>query len=209
MNKKVLVINGSSYYKPFKHVGSLVTNPSILDTDPKSVALVVFTGGEDVTPSYYGEKKDPRTYNNPERDAHEKAIFDKAKSLGLPMFGICRGSQFLCAMAGGKLHQHVEGHGGTHGLRIHDGRLIEVNSTHHQMQIPPEGAEVLAWCEPAIWGQGADGRDIECVYYPNINAVGAQYHPEWLHEESDGYKYAVELTNWLLAKQNGDQVIVG
>ena len=37
---------------------------------------ILFTGGSDITPSFYGEKKDPRCGNtNPKRDRLEKEIF--------------------------------------------------------------------------------------------------------------------------------------
>lgn len=53
--------------------------------------LVVFTGGEDVTPSFYGCEKHHTTYNNIERDQFEKEIFDKIDPNKQVCLGICRG----------------------------------------------------------------------------------------------------------------------
>jgi len=206
--KFVLVVNdmcdlGYSYGLPFVSFGKLTTDIKILDESPEDVALVVFTGGADVSPSLYNHEKLPNTWNNPERDEHEVKVFNKVKALGIPMFGICRGSQFLCVMAGGTLVQHVNNHGGQHDMRTHDGRLLKVNSTHHQMQFPPKGAKLLAWCEPprsSVYEgfSGTPEHENECVYYPNIKAIGAQYHPEAMKEHTDGFKYCVELADLLI-----------
>lgn len=200
--KKVLLINDfGSYYSPFEHIGEYINDPKILDRSPENVVLVVFTGGHDVTPSIYGETAHRLTNNSPKRDVQEIEIFKKARNHNIPMFGICRGSQFLCVMAGGKLHQHVNNHGGTqHSIKTVDGRLIDVNSTHHQMQIPPKDAQLLAWASPSLHFD-EDYREAECVDYPSINAVGVQYHPEWLDKDSEAFLYCKELVDNLLQKQ--------
>lgn len=53
--------------------------------------LVCFTGGEDVSPSFYSEKPHIRTYYNNVRDAVERAVFNNCITKELPMVGICRG----------------------------------------------------------------------------------------------------------------------
>lgn len=208
-NNKILVVNdnwdlGSSYSRPFRMFGEAVGDPGVLYRDPDSVRLVVFTGGADVSPHLYGEKMAPRTSSYAQRDMEEVKIFEMAKKLGKPMFGICRGSQFLCVMAGGKLCQHVTGHSGMHDMETNDGRIINVNSTHHQMQLPPPGAKVLAWASPKRSTCYEVNKhpefEYECVYYPNIKAIGTQYHPEAMNEQTEGYQYCVELATWLLAQ---------
>ena len=45
-SKYCLVVNGTSYYSPFEHLGlELATNPNLLTTIPDEIGLVVFTGG--------------------------------------------------------------------------------------------------------------------------------------------------------------------
>lgn len=206
MAKKVLVVNdiadcGASYYEPFQPFGERTTDVELLDRSPEEVALVVFTGGHDVTPALYGEEANPKTGNSPQRDAHEKKIFERARELNKPIAGICRGSQFICAMSGGKLVQHITHHGGLHNLLTDDGRRIQVTSTHHQMQLPPQEAEAIAWADPkrSTCYEGPPGVEYEpdkehdVVWYPHTNALGMQYHPEYMARKSEGFLFSQEL----------------
>jgi len=69
---------------------------------------VVLSGGEDVDPSHYGEERHP-TVNTvpPEHDAFEIGIAKAALEQGVPILGICRGSQVLAVADGGALTQDV------------------------------------------------------------------------------------------------------
>jgi gamma-glutamyl-gamma-aminobutyrate hydrolase PuuD len=100
--------------------------------------IVLFTGGEDVDPSLYDCEKHSTTHSNIRRDLREKAIFEKVRP-DQACIGICRGSQFLCVMNGGKLVQKVGGHAmfGTHEIRSFTRSAnYDITSTHHQMQYP-------------------------------------------------------------------------
>lgn len=96
--------------------------------------LVVFTGGADVTPSLYGEKNVAASCDWL-RDSAEMEVFDFCKFVGMPMFGICRGSQFLHTAMDGKLWQDVTNHCCTHDLiDVESGAVVkDTCSTHHQM----------------------------------------------------------------------------
>ena len=204
--KIVLVVNdskdcGASYYEPFRPFGRYSTNVALLAADPKAVVLVVFTGGADVSPALYGAKANPKTGNWEDRDKMEKKVFEQVRELEIPIAGICRGSQFICAMSGGKLVQHITGHHGSHNVTTDDGRDIQVSSTHHQMQLPPDGAEPIAWAEPKRSDvyEGEPGellepdREHDVVWYPHTKALGMQYHPEFMSEDSEGFLYSQEL----------------
>lgn len=102
----------------------------------KNAELVVFTGGEDVDPSIYNEPRGKFTSSNLERDKIEKIVFDKAKKLKIPMLGICRGSQFLCVMNGGRLVQHQENPNSIHPIKTDKYGTIKITSTHHQAAFP-------------------------------------------------------------------------
>lgn len=159
---------------------------------PNKADLFLFAGGEDVHPYLYGELRGKRTQSNPLRDVHETWAFNFAKKNKIPMLGICRGSQFLTVMAGGTLLQHVDGHQGQHTTFLSNGAVITVTSTHHQMMNP----YVLKDSEYKIIGiakktisQYIDGYnevvplpdnfpEPEIVYYPKINALAIQGHPE-------------------------------
>lgn len=169
---------------------------------PEKVALVVFTGGEDICPEFYGENTGFQTYYNIDRDIHESRMFDIAQEYEIPCVGICRGAQLLCVKAGGSLVQDITGHyGGMHTISTIDDRVIEVNSSHHQMQLPPDDAIVLAVAEPQLSLHYLDGdnehleieNEIEVVYYPEINSIGIQYHPEWLLDSHEAVEYAQEV----------------
>jgi gamma-glutamyl-gamma-aminobutyrate hydrolase PuuD len=128
--KKVYVVGNAKHYADF------ITGVKLVE-DIEKADIVLFTGGEDVDPSLYGCKKHPTTFSNIQRDLEEKEIFEKVKPNQLCL-GVCRGSQWLCVMNGGKLVQNVHNHAmfGTHGIISEDGMVYEITSTHHQMQYP-------------------------------------------------------------------------
>ena len=90
---KVFVVGPAVYYAKFLKNVELVEKQEDAD-------VVLFTGGEDVDPSTYGHRRHPRTYSNILRDEEEIEVFKKIRNDQLA-FGICRGSQFLCAVNGG------------------------------------------------------------------------------------------------------------
>lgn len=129
--KKVFVVG------PAKSYSKWIKNHELTDKIEEA-DIVMFTGGEDVTPSLYGARLHPTTYSNIQRDLAEKSIFEQVRTDQLCV-GICRGSQFLCVMNGGKLVQNVSNHAmfGTHEIfGITRGDKWEITSTHHQMQYP-------------------------------------------------------------------------
>jgi putative glutamine amidotransferase len=65
---------------------------------------IIFTGGEDVVPSYYGKISDSaRCETNPGRDSLEFALIKKAFKLKMPVLGVCRGLQLINVFQGGTL----------------------------------------------------------------------------------------------------------
>lgn len=153
---------------------------------------IQFTGGEDVTPSIYGEPRHPRTYNSEARDRVELNIFNTYVDKKI-MLGICRGSQFLNVMNGGTLYQDVDNHaiGGTHPCYSELlKRTVEVTSTHHQMMRPSDRGEVDGWAwklatrkehmdkEGNITTVLRDPRDVEAVFYEDSRTLCFQPHPE-------------------------------
>lgn len=201
MEKYVVEITPQGVGRVFYDRGIITSNAYRLVETPEEVALVVFTGGEDVTPSFYGEKHGYRTYSSLDRDEYEKGMFEIAKKHNIPCVGICRGSQFLCVMAGGKLAQDITGHGRDHIMATNDGQRIYCTSTHHQMQLPPKDAIPLAWAEPRLSSHYLNGndedfevdREYEVVYYPNINAIGIQGHPEYFMAAPEFARYSREV----------------
>ncbi len=159
---------------------------------------IIFTGGGDLSPCYYGAADDPQTVAVPLRDASEMPLLLAALDADLPILAICRGMQLLVAARGGTLHQHlpdVLGHDGhrsltderytAHDVRFASGSLTAgllgpsttVNSRHHQ------GIETLGALLATGWAPGdllPDGTElIEAVEDPTRRfCVGVQWHPE-------------------------------
>jgi len=152
---------------------------------------VLFTGGADIDPAYYGEERHEKCGEVcPERDAAEKAYFEALKTLPLPVLGICRGLQTLNAFAGGTLWQDIPSQVGTevkhsdstHTIDIVPGTLfekiigsprIEVNSYHHQcVKTLAKGFKVCAVSpDGVVEALCAEDRD---------DLLAVQYHPEML-----------------------------
>lgn len=169
-------------------------------------SFVIFTGGSDVSPELYNST-DPHStvHSDFDRDLRELTMYQIAFENKLPMIGICRGAQFLCVQAGGKLVQHMS-HPNKHNIVDVEGNIIEVTSSHHQMQLPPSDASILGFCQLANTGYISAKEtvhltlDVENVYYPKENALGIQSHPEWQSKEQA--KYFVQLVEDFLEKKN-------
>jgi putative glutamine amidotransferase len=90
--------------------------PVAIPNDPASIGSLLpmvdgllFMGGEDLDPKRY--TKDPANpHNQPYsvgRDETELRLMRLALRRGLPILGICRGTQVLNVTLGGTLHQHL------------------------------------------------------------------------------------------------------
>jgi gamma-glutamyl-gamma-aminobutyrate hydrolase PuuD len=158
---------------------------------PEESDLVVFTGGVDVCPALYGEEAHSTTFFLHSQDQDDIEMYKLCLEKGIPMFGVCRGAQFLHVMNGGKLYQDVDNHMGDHMMYdvVKKEVIRTVSSVHHQMCIENKegGMEVLAtssvasvrWKNPdeVISAQGMP--DVEAFFYPATCCLGVQGHPEY------------------------------
>ena len=173
-----------------------------------NAALVCFGGGADIHPSLYGDADVASMVGHEpsERDLFEMRVFQAALKAGVPMFGICRGAQFLCAMSGGKLIQDVSNHGGTHPIILDDGKMLPMTSTHHQMMYPWEVQhELLAWTPNrskeyvhGIPDYVHHNVDPEVVFFPGTNSLAVQGHPEWMDPKSETVQHVREWARHFL-----------
>lgn len=203
---KVFVIGGDLNY------ANWIPNKKFVRT-VEEADLVFWTGGEDVSPSLYGQKKHPKTYTNASRDTYEKSIYIKAQELGKVCLGVCRGSQFLTSMQpDGMLVQHQE-NPGMHYIKTFDGKNLKVSSTHHQAQypfkMPKENYKILGWTENMLpFHEGGEKEELapekecEVVVYPKTKCLGIQLHPEHLDYNSETNVWCREL----LDKHLNDQL---
>lgn len=168
----------------------------LLDALLDSVDGLLFTGGEDLHPSFYGEPLQERCGEiDQDRDVFEVELARAAMARELPLLGICRGIQLLNVAMGGSLYQDLSYRPGTadfhdapcekrselvhkvklvpesHLARILGSVELDVTSTHHQVlkELAP-GLKAVAFAEDGI----VEG--IEAEGYPFLLAV--QWHPE-------------------------------
>lgn len=194
MSKQTVVgicATGQHSVKMWKHV----LNTELPDFDcevklvyPKhcpDIDILMFDGGSDVSPGIYGENKHHSTICNPQRDFIEMTLYRYYLNASTKYAGICRGSQFLNVMGGGKLYQDLyslnRGHSMRHNVMVLLGTklrkfvnldLIHVNSTHHQA-VKTTGANLI----PTLVEPGTRVIEgIESIKGDKIRAV--QCHPE-------------------------------
>ena len=189
----VYIVNGSAQYSAlFKSFGhKIVSNDFEAD-------FAVFTGGEDVSPNFYGDIVHRYTSNSEIRDHYEAEVFNYFWKTNVPMVGICRGAQFLNVMSGGRMYQHVENHTRSHAITdVITGETVYVSSTHHQMMMPsPDGVLVAysslhgsrEWFDGQIAKRDVADVDNEVVFYPNTKCLCFQPHPEFIMPEYEGMR---------------------
>jgi putative glutamine amidotransferase len=202
----------NTYTDAVQAAGGLPIILPIADDDPGTIAEyltavdgLLFSGGEDVAPAYYGEARDERCQEpDPERDLFEIHLARAVLAGRVPTLGICRGLQVLNVAAGGTLYQDIACRPGTrtyhaaplaerrslvHRVRLVAGSTLQgimgvgeadVTSTHHQFV-----KEVAAGFRVAAESV-EDGivEGIECPDHAFLVAV--QWHPERLcHERAE------------------------
>jgi len=185
-----------------------VASPSQLEKG----GVLLLWGGSDISPEIYDQT--PNSYVSAttpsKRDIVEMSLVRRAWKLGMPTIGICRGGQLLCAMNGGSLVQHVDGHHNKHMITTSEGTRILANSTHHQMMLPDAVQhELLAW---STWPMsmvyyGEDNRKLsiereaEAVWFPKTQSLCIQGHPEYMPKDSDFVKYCQHLVKKFIIKE--------
>ncbi len=186
------VVSPVSYTRAVARAGGapVVLPPMPSDSVPAFVECVdglVFTGGRDVDPALYEQRRLKET-DEPEhrRDRFELTLMRAALEAGLPFLAIGRGLHVLTVARGGTLTQDLPGHrSGRARYAPHDvalapdsvlGRLlgprIMVPAAHHQAPYGlPEGLTVTGW--------SPDGEVTEAVEVTGHRfGVGVHWHPE-------------------------------
>ncbi len=200
---------GTGVVRPFNTIFAHAVQVSPEDILSGKVDALVIWGGADISPSIYGqpvEKNCGATADLSHRDQIEVSVTAAAIQAGVPILGICRGAQLLCAMAGGTLYQDVHGHFGDHEITTHDGKSYVTSSVHHQMMkvdaMNPEDYQLLAWStkhrtKPE---DGVAGEEPEVVYFPKIKGLAIQGHPEFMSPDCDFVAYSRQLVKEYLLK---------
>lgn len=199
MEDKILVPLYKGYGRAVEGLGEITDRVGDFMELPQNFRLILFTGGEDVSPHLYKEKNTGLCYNSYERDLFDMKIYKTAKKHNIKMAGICRGAQFLNVMAGGRMMHHIENHTGCyHCVETSGGALIQVNSLHHQMIVPSDDVYVTGWSKDRrshiyIGENGNEedwrGPETEAIVIPDALSCGVQWHPESMPKDSDGYQF--------------------
>lgn len=192
--------NGIGPFRDVFEVAQNIKNMGIQGCD-----AVVFWGGQDINPAIYGQKPHPTNQADLQissRDQFEMQAMAYCKANNIPMIGVCRGAQLMCAVAGGTLVQHCTGHQTDHPITIEVMpnvlKTIRATSAHHQM-MNPRGSDhkVIAWSTNRrsnyYQGQGVldeidemlEEPEPEIVYFPELNGLAIQGHPEWVKQDDD------------------------
>lgn len=194
-------------FHPFDQLPGITGYEDTRDPDDlKPGDILISHGGEDISPSLYGQRATDYTHadNWPSnRDQIEVSLMKRARELDIPVIGLCRGAQLLCAINGGILVQHVNGHSGTHPIKTYNNKVLMVNSIHHQMQYPWTGKckhEMVAWSKQNLSNTyiGEDEKLLEVdhepefIYYPESRGFGIQWHPEMMDSEAPATKFILQ-----------------
>ena len=197
------------FAESIRQVGGLplvipVGDESIVRDYVEMIDKLILTGGQNVHPQFYGEKKTIESDDyNLVRDEFELALLKEALRQNKPIMAICRGVQLVNVAFGGTLHQEIEGHwqglpfGTSHSIETVEGSVVaklfgkenQVNSVHRQ------SIKDLA---PNFRVTAIDPRDQTIEAIESIDEhriIGLQWHPEFLVNEEDGN---LELFEYLL-----------
>ena len=204
---------GNCISKPFDKIFNQSFNPTLSSiSQVKDADALLLWGGEDIHPSFYNQKPHPcndtKTPEPSYRDMLEWQMLKEALENDVPIIGVCRGAQLLCAFAGGSLIQHVKGSVHKHGhvIETYDGLSIHARANHHQMMMPDNtNHDLLAWTTNVAEGYEGDSGtpitegmyvekhiDPEVVYFRDVNGLAIQPHPEWHDDPKD------QFPQWIL-----------
>lgn len=189
---RVLVLGGAGKWQ-IEEAGGVYVSVSYSDEKRALEAVrhdnihaLVLTGGIDVNPKLYGEKphRSTQTPSNV-RDAVEVGAVRIARERGIPVLGICRGSQVMNVAFGGTLLQHIPEHGAHKYHLGHDHRVDTLANTRLKRTVG-DMMWVVSIHHQAV-GKVADGfrvaaraRDgiIEAIESVDGWMLGVQFHPE-------------------------------
>lgn len=177
-----------------------------LASSPKEADYICIAGGDDIHPQMYKEKPlvkgyvDSPTIPNADQDEKECSLVSQFVNDKI-FLGICRGGQLLNVIGGGSMWQDIDNHnhGGLHNITdVITGEYLPVNTLHHQQMIPGKGGELVAFAtvsnrkigEKAEWKRKLDDKDeqdAEVIWYPAMNALCFQPHPEFSHQKTCQY----------------------
>ncbi|PCM45298.1 gamma-glutamyl-gamma-aminobutyrate hydrolase family protein [Marinobacter sp. ANT_B65] len=91
---------------------------------------LVLSGGTHVHPGRYGQEPQVSARYDKARDMTDYNLLEQAESVGIPVLGICRGSQFINVFHGGSLCQNVT--------------PLRVNTRHRPLLLPMQTVQLVS-----------------------------------------------------------------
>ena len=186
----------------FRSGGIPLIFPTVVDSAMASILIstvdgVIFSGGPDLDPSYYGETVWNETVEvDTLRDVSDLLLMRAALASGKPVMAICRGEQLMNVVLGGSLVQDIptqvdtmvkHSGGALHRIGVEKGSVLytlfgedslTVNSSHHQaVKAPAPGIKVTARADDGI---------IEAYEYGE-QVIAFQFHPEGMARKNDAW----------------------
>lgn len=177
---------------------------------------ILFSGGGDIDPLLFGEEAIKESGEIcPLRDTFEIELCKAALKQNMPLLGICRGIQILCAASGGSIYQDISQQGSrnkhmqqaprfypTHTIKINQSTKLHsilqcdtltINSFHHQ-SIKKAGKEFQ------ISAVSPDGVIEAIEHIKNDYAIGVQWHPESMVTQNRKQKLLMD--SFIFASKN-------
>ena len=154
---------------------------------------LLFTGGNDLQPSLYGEETLPECgETDPDRDGLEMRLMKAWLPTRKPVLGICRGLQSLNVGLGGSLYQDLPSQFPSSVLH-RPSRLEQIRETVHEVAFAPDG--ILRGI------LGRETLEVNSMHHQAVKALGRGLVTE--AEAPDGVVEAFRLEGypWLLAVQ--------
>lgn len=161
----------------------VITDENQLDEYIKIIDGVVFSGGEDISPYYYGENPTKEIGKTCEsRDSFEMGLIKRAISENKPVLGICRGMQLINVVLGGTLHQDIN-------TQINNS--LEHRSSEDQLGSPHHRVKIL---EDSLLYKLLNEREIgvNSFHHQSVKDIGTGLKP--VAFSSDGVVEGIETT---------------
>ena len=202
---------GRSYTDAIMRAGGIpVVLPQVSDAASAAEMVsyldgILFTGGEDLAPSYYGEEiLNDSVSIDEHRDTIDILYARAALDRRLPILAICRGEQLMNVVLGGSLYQDLptqkpsdiahrqktDSRFPTHRISVSEGstlhrvmmkRVLEVNTSHHQaVKTPSDKVAVTALADDGV---------VEAYESADKGQwlLAVQFHPEQLVRADDSW----------------------